>query len=245
MLHGWGMHSGLLREFAMQIAQHYQVILVDLPGHGHSAALDQYSMATVVAELACALPEPAVWLGWSMGGSVALQMAVDYPDQVKGLILVCANPKYSTSDDWPMAMDNKVLQEFVTAVRENDQITLAKFTGLMTQGEGKQTRELLRFVRKRLPIAPTADRNALLWGLDILQNADFRTVFSKTSQPLSVLLGEHDPLIPYRVADQIKLLHPDADIQIIENAGHVPFLSQQAQMVELVSLFMQRIEQQV
>jgi pimeloyl-[acyl-carrier protein] methyl ester esterase len=238
------MHSGLWREFAMQVAEQYQVTLVDLPGHGHSEALDQYSMSRVVTELAKALPEPAIWLGWSMGGAVVLQLADEFPDFLKAIILVCANPKYSKSNDWSMAMDGGVLDTFARALRDNDQITLARFTGLMTQGEGESARDLLRFVRKRLPQAPSADRNALLWGLDVLQNADLRSVFQQIKQPLCVVLGEHDPLIPSQVANELTLLNSDAEIQVLKNAGHCPFLSQPQQMKRMVTDFMQRVDKQ-
>jgi len=242
MLHGWGMHSGLWQEFAMQLASAYQVTLVDLPGHGYSKALDQYSMTRVIAELVHTLPEPAVWLGWSMGGAIVLELSQQHPELIKGILLVCSNPKYSRTSDWPHAMKVAVLNAFARAVRENDQITLARFTGLMTQGEGEQARQILRFVRKRLPQAPPANRNALLWGLDVLQNGDFRSIFKHTVHPMRVLLGEDDPLIPCQVAHELASLNQDADIHVLKNAGHVPFLSQQARMVDDVSAFMQRLE---
>ena len=242
MVHGWGMHSEIWREFALLLAEDFQVTLVDLPGHGRSEALDEYSLSRVVAKLANALPESAVWLGWSMGGAVVLQLAQDFPDQIKGCLLVCANPKYSSSSDWSMAMDNNLLEEFAQAVRENDQLTLARFTGLMTQGEGKLTRNLLRFVRKLLPQAPTADRNALLWGLEVLNNADLRTTYQQIKHPLCVVLGENDPLVPSQVGVQLKSLNPNADVHVVKNAGHLPFLSQQQTMISLVTTFMQRID---
>ncbi len=242
LVHGWGMHSEVWREFALQLAEDFQILLVDLPGHGRSDALDHYSLKRVASELANALPEPAIWLGWSMGGAVVLQLAQDYPDQVKGLLLVCSNPKYSSSSDWLTGMDSNFLNEFTQAVRKNDQITLARFTGMMTQGEGELTRDLLRFVRKRLPQAPTADRNALLWGLDVLQNADLRTKYQQIMLPLCVLLGENDPLVPGQLAEQLRLLNTHADIHVVNNAGHLPFLSQQHQVLSIVKAFMQRID---
>ncbi len=92
LVHGWGMHSEIWREFALQLAEDFQVTMIDLPGHGHSDALDQYSLTQIATELVNTIPEPAVWLGWSLGGAVVLQLAQNYPDQIKGLLLVCANP---------------------------------------------------------------------------------------------------------------------------------------------------------
>ena len=36
LVHGWAMHSGIWRLFARELAKHYQVTLIDLPGHGRS-----------------------------------------------------------------------------------------------------------------------------------------------------------------------------------------------------------------
>lgn len=242
MIHGWGMHSGLFREFAIQLSERYQVTLLDLPGHGRSKPLDEYSLQHVVNTVTSTLLEPAVFLGWSMGGAVVLQLSEQYPELVNGILLVCSNPKYSKSSDWPHAMNTSVLNNFIRALRENDQITLARFTGLMTQGEGDQTRDILRFVRKRLPEAPTADRNALLWGLDVLQTGDFRSIFRNMTHPAAVLLGENDPLIPVQVVNDLESLNRHARIEVLNNAGHLPFLSQQSRMVDFVSTFMQRVE---
>jgi pimeloyl-[acyl-carrier protein] methyl ester esterase len=139
-------------------------------------------------------------------------------------------------------MDGNVLNTFIQAVQNNDQMTLARFTGLMSQGEGEKTRELLRFVRKQLPQAPAADKNALLWGLDVLQNTDLRTLYQQIKHPLAVLLGENDPLVPSRVGAQLAALNTNADVHVLSDAGHLPFLSQQQQMLSLVTAFMQRVE---
>ncbi|MCH9698940.1 MAG: pimeloyl-ACP methyl ester esterase BioH [Gammaproteobacteria bacterium] len=243
ILHGWGMNSGMFRSFAQQLSENNRVYLVDLPGHGHSAALPAYSLNLVIEQLLETISEPAVWVGWSMGGSIVLKLSEDYPDQIQGMVLLCANPKYSTAEDWPLAMDNTMLEEFTEAVKENDQMTLAKFTGLMTQGEGKQSRELLRTVRKQLSEAPKPDRDALLWGLDILQNADFRPQFKSCQQPISVLLGADDPLIPEQVADYMQQLKPGVDITVIENSGHIPFLSQPHITAQLISDSLQQFGQ--
>lgn len=242
ILHGWGMHSGLFTEFVQYLADSNRVYLVDLPGHGQSAALQNYSMSLVIEQLLEAIPEPAVWVGWSMGGSIVLQLTDDYPERVLGVVLLCANPKYSIADDWPMAMDNSMLDQFTEAVKGNDQMTLAKFTGLMTQGEGNQARILLRMVRKQLSEASKPDRGALLWGLDVLQNADFRLQFKHCKQPMSVLLGADDPLIPGMVAHYLEQLKPGVDIKVIENCGHIPFLSQPQTTAQLITDFVQRIK---
>lgn len=92
LVHGFGGAASNWTLVAPQLAEHYRVIVVDLPGHGGSSALpgpplqiDPY--ADRVAEL---LDEPAVVVGHSLGAVVALRLAVRRPELARGLVLAGA-----------------------------------------------------------------------------------------------------------------------------------------------------------
>ncbi|MGH8172439.1 MAG: alpha/beta fold hydrolase, partial [Rhodanobacteraceae bacterium] len=83
MLHGWAMHGGIFAPFADALAAHFTLHVVDLPGHGFShddtGTLDPVECARRIAEAA----PRAIWLGWSLGGLIALRAALDRPDRVR------------------------------------------------------------------------------------------------------------------------------------------------------------------
>ncbi len=97
LLHGWGLSSAIWGDFADRLAESYRVTLIDLPGLGHSAATDDMSLDAVVASLLATAPESAHWLGWSLGGQLALAAAEQAPERVKSLSLIAANPV-----SWPV-----------------------------------------------------------------------------------------------------------------------------------------------
>ena len=55
-------------------------------------------MAEVVLRQA---PDKAIWLGWSLGGLVASQIALTHPERVLALVTVASSPCFSARDEWP------------------------------------------------------------------------------------------------------------------------------------------------
>jgi pimeloyl-ACP methyl ester carboxylesterase len=96
LLHG-GLGSGeMFGPVLAQFTEHHQVILPDLQGHGRTADIDRPIDARLMADDIAALidhlglDKPDV-VGYSLGGGVALQVAVRHPDKVRRLVLVSAN----------------------------------------------------------------------------------------------------------------------------------------------------------
>jgi len=73
-----------------------RLVLVDLPGHGESPAVEDWSLAVLAEELAAAIsavhPEPLTWVGHSWGGKVAALLAARAPERVARLVLVDPSP---------------------------------------------------------------------------------------------------------------------------------------------------------
>jgi len=82
LLHGWGMHGGVWGDFALRLAERYRVHVIDLPGHGFSAAFSAPSShggqngrtAVLHGEAARRVPDrdcPARTLGWGQSNKLA------------------------------------------------------------------------------------------------------------------------------------------------------------------------------
>src|SRR5215510_989931 len=91
LLHG-GLGSGeMFGPVLPALADHHQVILVDLQGHGRTADIDRPLDVRLMADDIAALiehlglDEPDV-VGYSLGGGVALQTAIKYPAMVRRLV---------------------------------------------------------------------------------------------------------------------------------------------------------------
>lgn len=93
LLHGGFAMTGMFDELLPQLTANRQVIAVDLQGHGRTADIDRplslEAMGDDVAALITHLGfEKADVMGYSMGGGVALRMAIQHPALVRKLVLV-------------------------------------------------------------------------------------------------------------------------------------------------------------
>jgi len=91
---GWGPALGRLR-------RRFRLVLVDNRGSGRSAAAGPFSVADMASEAVAVLDDARIRtahvLGASLGGMIAQELAVRYPDRVGRLILACTTP------GWPFA----------------------------------------------------------------------------------------------------------------------------------------------
>ncbi len=99
LLHGFTGSRETWKPLVRALDAEFTTLSVDLVGHGRSgspAAVDRYRMNRAVDDLAALLHrlgfERATWLGYSLGGRVALQVAVRHPEVVSALVLEGATP---------------------------------------------------------------------------------------------------------------------------------------------------------
>jgi len=232
-LHGWGFHGEVWDDLAKTLAGCGQrVHVVDLPGHGRSPAptvpLDVGRLAAAVREV---VPVGSAWVGWSLGGMVAIAAAAQYPEEVRALVVMGASPRFVHGPDWPEAVAPGVLADFGRGLREDWRTTLLRFLALQTRGMESQTVRRLRTLILALP----PDANALAIGLAVLEETDLRPCLSTITCPTLALLGERDTLVPVAVSMDIARLRPDWRIKCLAGAGHLPFLTHRDEVLSALT----------
>lgn len=236
LIHGWAMHTGIWRDFARQLANNYQVICVDLPGHGLSETVEPYNLDKIIEALIEVLPDSSFCiLGWSLGATVALALAERYPQRVNSVILLAGNPRFVKEHGWA-GMRAELLEDFSSNLELNCQLTLIRFLALQVN-QLEHGKSLLKALKKAIKACHPPTENVLQGGLAILKHTDLRESLLLLSCPVSVIQGDKDTLVPVEVGQNMKQLKPDLQLNIVENAGHVPFLSHQSQVIEIISQF--------
>ncbi len=224
LLHGWGLHSGIWAPLLPELARHHRVTCIDLPGHGRSeAVVGRFSLEDAAEAAAALAPRGAAWLGWSLGGQVAMAAALaGHP--IDRLVLVATTPRFVTAPGWPCAMAPGTLAGFAAALAEDHRRTLSDFLTLQLRGD-RRAATLLGELRAVLATRPDPDPAALGAGLDILAAADLRDALPAVRQPVLVIAGERDRLTPAEAGRRLAAGLPDARFVAVPGAAHAPFLS--------------------
>ncbi len=223
LLHGWGLNAEVWSCIETRLSPHFRLHLVDLPGYGRSLGFGALSLARMAQEVMDMAPPRAWWLGWSLGGLVASQAALDCPERVDGLITVASSPCFSAAQEWP-GIKPEVLLGFEQQLRHDFQRTVERFLALQTLGT-ETAREDTRLLKQVVLSQPLPPVEVLTGGLDILRGADLRDRLTGLSMPLLRLYGYLDGLVPRKVAGLLDQRWPDSQSVIIPKAAHAPFIS--------------------
>lgn len=214
LLHGWAMHSAIWGDFAQQLSQHCDVTLIDLP--------QRETLNEIADEIIVQLPNEKVYLlGWSFGGTVALNIAERYANRVQGVILIAANPCFVARKNWA-GMPLETFENFASQFHENPHATLQRFLALQTQGASKFLKEL----KSRFSARIITDFAELEISLALLKNSDLRDTFKNLTCEILVILSDNDALIPIQAATQLQMLKPHLRLYILNGAAHIPFVTQ-------------------
>ena len=241
LLHGWGMHGGVWDGVRDAMARRFRLHIVDLPGYGTSPAIEPYDLEHLARTVAAALPEKVQVCGWSLGGQVALEMALLFPDQIERLVLTATTPCFTVREAWPCAVPREVLLEFATALETDYEGTLKRFLALQTRGGDEaeiEPRSVLKRLRDILFTRGRPDVQTLRAGLNILLGSDLRDRAAKMKTPTLLLHGGRDMLTPVGAAHWLAEQMPEVRLKVLPGAAHAPFLSHPVEFTEIVTGFL-------
>lgn len=239
LVHGWGMNGVLWQPVIDGLSDRYQLFVPDLPGHGQSPWSTEWDSAAAWAEaLGAVTPRQAVWIGWSLGGTLALLRARQAPEQVRGLMLLASTPRFLSDDSWPCGLSPKVLEQFHGALLADPSATLGRFLALQAKGD-EDNRGLLKSLRHALASQPEAHPQALSLGLELLRDLDMRLALGGVSQPMHWLLGERDTLVPACMERYLRPYLLDPQMTVLPRCAHAPMFSHRRQTLKVARRFLE------
>ncbi|HEY7986837.1 MAG TPA: pimeloyl-ACP methyl ester esterase BioH [Methylophilaceae bacterium] len=225
LLHGWGMHGGVWDPVKSLLARNFRLHLIDMPGFGYSAdAMSKpYTMQHLVEQMTQSVPEKILLCGWSMSGQIAMQWALQQPEQLERLVLVSTTPKFVNSSDWGHGIQQEVFDRFADSIQRDYQPAMTRFLTLQAQG-GDNARETMRELKQHFFQRPAPSLQALEAGLALLQNNDLRHDVADIKVPTLIMHGARDRVVPAAASSWLAA-QMNTGLEVQKNASHAPFLS--------------------
>lgn len=225
LIHGWGLHAIVFDDIVPALLERFRVTVVDLPGMGQSPMPNgDYTLDFLADEVLAIMPERAHVLGWSLGGLVALAMAGKAAQRVQSVVTVATSPRFTTGEGWDTAMKPDILGKFAEMFDEDHEGTLVRFLALNCKGSAAMREDTAR-LKEILYFCGLPAPKALRSGLDILREADMRTVLPALAMPVLMVFGENDHIVPAAAMAASEPLIHNGRTALIEQVAHVPFLS--------------------
>ena len=240
LLHGWGLNSGVWQPLVEHLSRQYRVVTVDLPGFGHSQQHIPvpYIVENIAAQVVETVDEPAIYLGWSLGGLVAMQIAIAHQQVCAGLITVASTPCFKQNDNWP-GIKPAYLDAFYHQLSKDIESTLNNFLKIQAMGS-PHIRKDLKQLQSLIMSYPLPSRAVLASGLDLLRDTDLRTDISAIPLPFLRMYGKLDSLVPKSTIDLVNQLSSRSEHIVFEHASHAPFISHFSHFSETLCNWLER-----
>lgn len=234
LIHGFVFNKTIWHDLAEKLAQTYTVHLVDLPGYGEQKEIKAHSLADMTNAILNQVDlasQKFIWVGWSLGGCLARNLAQIAPQATQGVITFAANPQFVANTDWPCGIARDAFENLKNLFINKPGKALTRF--LMLQAGLNIKRPGETFQPYYTPLAP----DILLRDLSLLEHTDLRELIGQLTVPQLNIFGENDHLIPITVVDHLKCLSARAQNVTIKDAGHALLLSHVTDCLTLMDQF--------
>jgi len=219
-IHGSGSdHSAWSHQYA-RLRKNNNIFAIDLPGHGRSRGngeADVESYCLWVKKLMDVLDlKKALLIGHSLGAAISLRFALNYPQEIAGIVLVGGGIKMPV---------NSFFLEFL---KTNPPVVPAEVIDLICKYSlAKENRS-----RFSAPLQKSLSKSSVefLYGdLSACNNLDLTPETCKINIPALVICGSEDKMTPPDFSRQLAASISGAKLDIIEGAGHMVMMEKPAQ----------------
>lgn len=227
LLHGWAFdHRIWDRQIRVLAESGRSTVAIDLRGHGRSdRPYGDYSLERLAQDVITVLSrltdEPAILIGWSLGGVTALRVALQAPERLAKLVLVSSNGVATSRQEgypfgYPASAHLPALRSAELADRLDARRKLVR-SGFATEPTDAVVEHLLQQTLDTPSWAGAATLTTLL-------EADQVAVLPRLVVPTAQIIGAKDPIFSRRGAAWLAERVPGIEQTVLDDCGHYPMI---------------------
>lgn len=239
-IHGNSMHSGFfLQQLESTILSDYNLIALDLPGHGKSRNLESYSIFKLVDALFETIKElnNIVLVGHSLGGHLSMQLLPKLGEKCKGILVFGAAPlKLPLNVEEAYCLNEDSAKFFQS---DMDEISRTKLAKIIYDKKDEFFNSLLESLEKtdgafRKGIAESTMSQAMFDEIEILKIFRGKVL---------LLVGENDKIINKKYIENLTEKEIcNSGLKYFKNCGHSPHIEEPAKFNDMLLDFIDQLK---
>jgi len=219
-IHGFPLNKSMWNIQVETLKENYRVITYDIRGHGNSdAGIDEFFIELFVIDLLRLMEklkiEKSILCGLSLGGYIALNAALKYPDRFDGLIL---NDTQCIADT-PEIKENRC--NAIISIKEKgvEQYADEIIKKLFAQETFTKNKNVIDAVREMIISTPKQSLCNTLHAL--AERKETCDQLPEINIPVLIMVGQEDKITPIAAAQQMHEKILNSKLEIIQQAGHL------------------------
>jgi 2-succinyl-6-hydroxy-2,4-cyclohexadiene-1-carboxylate synthase len=220
LLHGFTHTGASWDPVVAALGESYRALAPDIRGHGSASGRVPVTLEAVLDDLAALAPARFTLAGYSMGGRIALHVAVSLPNRIEGIVLIGASPGLADAREREARRlaDERLAEEI-------ERSTLEQFAARWAQtpvlaGQPAAVADLVHADRLRNQPAGLA-RALRGLGTGVLPSLWDR--LAEIAVPVALVVGERDAKFRAIAAEMVAGL-PAAELIVVPGVGHAVHL---------------------
>lgn len=236
-LHGFCEDKTIWSAFERRLKSHYQVVLIDLPGHGESPiGITDFNLEAVAGDIHHLLASHDIHeyfvIGHSLGGYIALAMAELFPDHLLGLGLFHSS---TFADDENKKKVRLSVKEFII------QHGVASFSKNFVPRLFANKEKHLLAINKMIQVASQTDAHGVIgFSLAMMSRPDRTQVLESTIKPVFIIGGALDSAVPLEVTRKMIEKIKVGEGLILEETGHNGFVEAEGESLVFIAEFLNK-----
>lgn len=235
LLHGFLESLDIWKNFSAHLCLNFNVISIDLPGHGKSPCIAESHSMDLMAEAVKTVLDylkirTCILIGHSMGGYVTMAFAEKYPEILNGFCLFHSQAGADSEE----AKINR--ERTIQLIEKNRMGFIQMFIpDLFAPANRKKLDTAIQLLKKQAADTPKEGIVAALRGMKV--RPDRRFVLETTKHPVLFILGKEDSRIPVDDALKQTMLPNRCEIQILADVGHMGYIEAEFYTLNTIMCF--------
>ena len=242
-LHGFLGDSSIWESSSKRLTEKdFQVLGIDLPGHGKSAILQKPLTMELMAEVVKKVLDEnhileATFIGHSMGGYVTLAFAEKHSKYINGL---CLFHSTALADD----IQKKSDRNRTIALMQKNTTSFIK-GAIPFLFAAKNTSKLKPEIQSLVEIAMKGNVEGYLQCLEAMRDRPGREyILEKANFPVHFIIGKYDPVVPWETLQRQSKLAKANSVTILD-CGHMGFIEEPEKCLESILNFAKNCHEQI